>query len=79
MSKANLPNTDRVLFCPWSVCHIQKCMIRIGCEYHSTREWSEFTDEQIDNMNKNGALSWWKENKEIVLFIASKCEPYPEK
>lgn len=70
-----LPNTDAVVICPWSVCHIQRERIRIGCEHHKTSKWVAFTDKEIEGMDTR-ALEWWKRNKEIVLFIATKCEPY---
>jgi hypothetical protein len=72
---AMLPATDAVIICPWSVCHIQRDYIRIGCEYHTTEEWKRFTNNQISRMDKY-ALEWWKRNKKIVLYIAKNLEPY---
>jgi uncharacterized protein YjbI with pentapeptide repeats len=43
--------------------------IKIGCELHSHFEWSNFNDEQIQNMDSN-ALSWWKINREIILALS---------
>jgi len=72
LSEVNLPLTDRVLICRWSICHIQREHIRIGCEYHTTAEWTNFTDEEINNMGIN-VLDWWRANKSIVLAIAREC------
>lgn len=35
--------------------NIVKCKqyIRIGCEIHTPEEWSNFTDAEIDKMDKN--------------------------
>jgi len=43
-------------------------MIYIGCEEHSIEEWENFTDEEINKMDK-GALKWWKEWKETIIKI----------
>jgi hypothetical protein len=43
--------------------------IKIGCKLHSHFEWSNFNDEQIQNMD-SGALSWWKINREIILALS---------
>lgn len=47
--------------------------LQIGCENHRISEWWEFDDERIARMDE-GALDWWKENKE---FIRSIIEKYP--
>jgi len=73
--RVNLPLTDRVLISRWSICHIQREFIRIGCEYHTTAEWENFSDAEIKQMDPL-ALDWWRANKTIILAIAAECEPY---
>ena len=51
--------------------YIQEDTIRIGCQYHSVKSWESFTDEEISKMHDD-ALRYWKENKEIILSIASR-------
>jgi len=43
--------------------------ICIGCEEYSIEEWENFTDEEINKMDK-GALKWWKDWKETIMKIA---------
>ena len=53
--------------------------IRIGCKCFTSSEWDGFSDEIIDNM-ANGALEYWKENKEIIMLISKKLqEKFPVK
>ena len=47
--------------------------IRIGCKCFTSSEWDGFSDEIIDNM-ANGALEYWKENKEINMLISKKLQ-----
>jgi hypothetical protein len=61
--------------CPWSICHIQRHAIRIGCEFHTTEEWESFTDERINTMDTK-ALKWWKIWKLTVMTAAHACKPY---
>ena len=75
---ANLPKTDFVLQCPWSICHIQRANIRIGCKYHTTKEWKNFTDKEINQMHPQ-ALVWWKQWKPVVMAAARACKPYPKR
>jgi len=42
--------------------------IKIGCEFHSIKEWSEFNDTQINEMDSN-ALKFWKTNKEFLMLF----------
>ena len=51
------------------ISYITPSHIRIGCQFHETKKWREFSDSEIDAMNRN-ALAYWKENKAIVLSIA---------
>ena len=45
--------------------------IKIGCQFHSTKEWIAFDDNMISAMEER-ALSLWKEYKTLVLLIAEK-------
>jgi len=48
---------------------ITNCNIAIGCELHTTEEWTNFTDKEISNMS-DGALDWWNEWRGFVLSVA---------
>jgi len=78
LTGANLPETDFVMQCPWSIAHIQRDNIRIGCEYHTTKEWKKFTDEEINQMDPI-ALARWTQWKPVVMAAARACKPYPKK
>ena len=41
--------------------------IKIGCEIHEKKEWSEFSDRDILKMDGNKALKFWNENKKWIL------------
>jgi len=43
--------------------------IIIGCQIHSVKEWTEFTNEQISDMSE-GALEFWNQYRSIILAIA---------
>ena len=45
--------------------------IKIGCQYHAQEAWWNFTDEQIEKMDGDAALSFWKIWKEPLKQI---CE-----
>ena len=75
---ACLPNTDKIMLSPFGWCHVQRDNIRIGCQYHTTEEWRNFSDEEIADMDSRRALDWWQTHKEIVLALAECCEPYGE-
>jgi len=47
-------------------------MIRIGCQSHSSVEWSSFDNTQIDEMNPR-ALDWWRRNRAWILACADAC------
>ena len=34
--------------------------IKIGCQYHAQDDWWNFTDEQIEKMDGESALNFWK-------------------
>jgi len=70
LSQADLSGADLKMFKAglWTAL-IQKDRIRIGCQSHQTSAWVAFSDEQIARMHGE-ALTWWKENGEIVISIA---------
>jgi len=72
---ATLPTTDAVIPTPWGWAHIQRRMIRIGCQYHPTDRWILFNDDEIDKMGV-GALDWCKQWRGVVLAVAAACEEY---
>ncbi len=72
---ADLGSTDSILLTPFGWCHVQKENIRIGCQYHTTEEWRNFTDAEIGEMESR-ALDWWKKNKPVVMAMAEACESY---
>lgn len=43
--------------------------IKIGCQYHAQEAWWNFTDEQIEKMDGDNALSFWKIWKEPLKQI----------
>lgn len=69
LSYANLSGANLKIYQSdlWMCC-IQKEHIRIGCQYHTTTDWFNFTDEEISKMHTD-ALSWWSRNKEIIKAI----------
>ena len=69
LSRSNLRDCDlRVLQTDiWTV-YVQKDAIRIGCQYHSISDWSQFTDGQIAKMHRR-ALIWWKIWKDVIFAI----------
>ena len=71
---ANLSSADLLVLQTgiWT-CYIQKEHIRIGCQYHSVKEWFEFSDEQISEMS-HMALAWWKIWKPIIVQIHATLE-----
>lgn len=45
-----------------------KDRLQIGCKNYSIREWFNFTDKQINVMDK-GALDWWNKHKNLIKLI----------
>ena len=43
-------------------------LLQIGCQQHPIEAWKNFTDDEIDFMDRE-ALEWWKKYKEPVLAI----------
>jgi len=46
--------------------------IKIGCELHSTDEWINFDDEQIEAMDYDAAIDFWSEHKDTIINLAEK-------
>ena len=45
--------------------------IKIGCQYHAQDAWWNFTDEQIEKMDGESALNFWKIWKEPLKQICA--------
>jgi len=45
-----------------------KGVLQIGCERHDIKEWFNFDDEKISNM-ESGALEWWNKWKDTIKQI----------
>ncbi len=43
-----------------------KTMLTIGCQQHSIEDWSNFTDNEISNLDTD-ALVWWKKWKDFIF------------
>ena len=43
--------------------------LKIGCQYHAQEAWWNFTDEQIEKMDGESALNFWKIWKEPLKQI----------
>jgi len=74
---ADLTRTDCVMNCNTWAPHIQRDMIRIGCQYHKTEKWDSFSDDEIVAMDSR-ALEWWRQWKPVIMAAAAACEPYTE-
>ena len=45
--------------------------IAIGCEVHTTEEWTAFTDTDLLTMGAAKASRFWTNNRDTVLTIAA--------
>jgi len=45
---------------------VQKTHTRIGCKYYKNSDWREFTDDEINSMDRN-ALEFWNSFKNIIF------------
>jgi hypothetical protein len=45
-------------------------IIKIGCECHYRSSWEKFSDEEIEKMDGQRALKFWRKEKDIVLKIS---------
>lgn len=52
--------------------YFHKKQIQIGCKKHTLEEWENFTDSDIDNMDKEKALLFWKKYKDDVFSLYKK-------
>lgn len=43
--------------------------LKIGCQFHTKKEWWEFTDKEIIGMGGKDGLKWWKKWKPILMSI----------
>ena len=41
--------------------------IKIGCQLHKIEEWEKYKDRQIEAMDGQKALNWWKTWKEFIF------------
>ena len=57
----------------WSVL-ITGRYLRIGCQRHTHEEWVQFSDDQINQMDR-GALKFWRKWKTALLAL---CDQYHE-
>ena len=44
--------------------------MQIGCEFHSFADWAAFDDRQITKMGGAQALRFWRQYKNVLLFLA---------
>jgi len=49
----------------YKVCYTSD-RLQIGCKNYSFKEWLKFSDQEIEAMDSE-ALSFWKENKELIF------------
>ena len=54
-------------------------VIQIGCENHTIKDWFEFDDKRILQMDGKTALKFWREHKELIKQIVEKCPAKPTK
>ena len=54
---------------PWLICILDEHM-QIGCEIHSYKDWAEFDDRQIAQMDGCPTLEFWKQNRQTLLELA---------
>ena len=49
-----------------------KDILNIGCQSHTLDKWLNFTDEEIDAMDIDTSLDWWKLNKDILVTLVKR-------
>ena len=59
----------QILGLQWPVIIFDSHM-KIGCEFHSIKEWDKFNNDSINYMGSN-ALEFWKQNKSAIMIF---CE-----
>ncbi len=72
LSRAILGTALIVVFLKWAV-YITPQDMRIGCEQHTLAAWREFTDDEINRMDR-GALAFWRRYKDLLLGLAATIE-----
>ena len=50
----------------WAIAFTSE-IIAIGCQQHTIKEWKEFEDERIHEMDSS-ALEWWKKWKDFIFM-----------
>lgn len=48
--------------------------IKIGCQYHSKIAWFNFSDSEIEKMDGEKAVKWWRTWKPILQTICERIE-----
>jgi hypothetical protein len=51
--------------------------LQIGCEGHPIGDWWEFSDEEIDRMDPERSLEWWREWKPRLQELIEKVPAVP--
>ena len=74
LSGADLAGADLIVitWMYWTV-YITTDHIRIGCRSYTLEEWKKFSEEEISEMHE-GALNFWKENKELIIGLCERLE-----
>ena len=49
-----------------------KDILNIGCKSHTLDKWINFTDEEIDAMERGISLDWWRLNKDILVTLVKR-------
>lgn len=49
-----------------------KDILNIGCQSHTLDKWINFTDEEIDAMERGISLDWWRLNKDILVTLVKR-------
>ena len=55
----------QILGMSWDIIVFDSHM-KIGCEFHSIKDWSEYDDERIERMH-NEAKEWWGNHKKMIM------------
>jgi len=66
---ANLRGADLIqITLPYFQVIVQKTHTRIGCKYYTNKEWENFADDEISEMDCN-ALTFWNNYKQIIFSV----------
>ena len=55
------------------ICNLTKDFMQIGCKKHTYKEWFEFTDKRIENMDGQTAVEFWGKYKDLLFKHAELC------